>query len=76
MNFCRDTAKMAVPPGNRRVLVPRRTWTVRRGSRQPRTPGRTAISVVAAGDSWNIRVAETKGYESPSTRSKSTVSDH
>jgi len=29
-------------------LVPRRTWTVRRRGRHPRTPGRTAISVVAA----------------------------
>ncbi len=28
-------------------LVPRRTWTVRRRGRHPRTPGRTAISVVA-----------------------------
>jgi len=26
----------------------RRTWTVRRRGRHPRTPGRTAISVVAA----------------------------
>ena len=25
MNFCRETAKMGVPPGNRRALVPRRT---------------------------------------------------
>ncbi len=25
MNCCRETAKMGVPPGNRRVLVPRRT---------------------------------------------------
>ena len=25
MNCCRETAKMDVPPGNRRVLVPRRT---------------------------------------------------
>jgi len=37
------------------VLVPRRTWTVRRRCRHPRTPGRAAISVVAVGDSWNIR---------------------
>jgi len=29
-------------------LVPRRTWTVRRRGRHPRTPGRTTISVVAA----------------------------
>ena len=34
---------------------PRRTWTVRRRDRHPRTPGRTAICVVAASDSWNIR---------------------
>jgi hypothetical protein len=25
MNCCRETAKMGVPPGNRRVLGPRRT---------------------------------------------------
>jgi len=25
MNCCRETAKMGVPPGNRRMLVPRRT---------------------------------------------------
>ena len=25
MNCCRETTKMGVPPGNRRVLVPRRT---------------------------------------------------
>ena len=56
MNYCRETTKMGVPPGNRGVLVPRRTRTVRRRGRHPRTPGRTAISVVAAGDSWNIRV--------------------
>jgi len=45
MNCCREIAQMGVParhresarsgeaggpPGNRRVLVPRRTWTVRR----------------------------------------------
>jgi len=56
MNPCRETAKMGVPPGNHRVLAPRRTWVVRRRGRHPRTPGRTAISVVAARDSWNIRV--------------------
>jgi len=32
-------------------LVPRRTSTVRRRGRHPRTPGRTIISVVAAGNS-------------------------
>ncbi|MGB6927815.1 MAG: hypothetical protein WBH05_01225 [Syntrophobacteria bacterium] len=51
MNCCRETTKMGVPPGNRRVLVPRRTVKVRRRFRHPRTPGRTAISVVAASDS-------------------------
>ena len=30
MNCCRETTKMVVPPGNRRVLVPRRTVKVRR----------------------------------------------
>jgi len=30
MNLCRETVKMDVPPGNRRGLNPRRTWTVRR----------------------------------------------
>jgi len=48
MNCYRETTKMDVPPGNRRVLVPRRTWTVRRRGRHPRTSGRTAIPVVAA----------------------------
>jgi len=38
-----------------RGIGPRRTWTVRRRSRYPRTPGRTAISVVAVSYSWNIR---------------------
>ena len=55
MNCCRETTKMGVPPGNRRVLVSRRTSTVRRRDRHPRTSGRTAISVVAASDSCNIR---------------------
>ena len=34
MNCCRETAKMGVPPGNRRVLVPRRTseWYVAGGA--------------------------------------------
>ena len=54
MNCCGETAKMGVPPGNRRVLVPRRTSTVRRRGQHPRTPGRTGISVVAAGVLWNI----------------------
>ena len=43
--------KMGVPPGNRRVLVLRRTSTVRSRGRHPRTPGRTAISVVTASHS-------------------------
>jgi hypothetical protein len=43
MNCCRETVKMGVPPGNRRVL-------------DPRTLGRTAISSFAASDSGNIRV--------------------
>jgi len=55
MNCCRETTKVGVPPGNRRVSVLRRTWTVRRRGRHPRTHGRAAIYVVAASDSWNIR---------------------
>ena len=54
---------MNPPKADRRVLVPRRTCTVRRSGRHQRTPGRTAISVVAASDSWNFRVrsrAETR----------------
>jgi hypothetical protein len=47
MNCRRETVEMAVPPGNRRGLDPRRTWKVRRRGRHPRTPGRMAISVVA-----------------------------
>jgi len=56
---------MAVPPGNR-PAVPR-DWSeaylngtsqgepvLSLSKEHPRTPGRTAISVVAAGDSWNI----------------------
>ena len=39
-------------------LVPRRTWSVRRRGRHPRTPGRTAISVVAASNSWKNRALE------------------
>ena len=35
----------------------RRTWTVRRRGRHPRTPGRAAISVIAASDPWNIRAS-------------------
>jgi hypothetical protein len=51
MNCSRETIKMGVPSGNRRVLDLRRTLMVRRKVRHPRTPGRTPISVVAAGDS-------------------------
>jgi len=55
MNRRRETVEKGVSPGNHRGLDPRRTWTVRRRIRHPRTPGRTLISTVAAGDSWNIR---------------------
>jgi len=51
MNCRRETVKMDVPPGNRRGLDPRRTKTVRRRVRHPRTPGRTLISAVVADDS-------------------------
>ena len=51
MNCSRETVKMGVPPGNHSVLDPRRTKTVRRRVQHPRTPGRTARSAVAAGDS-------------------------
>jgi hypothetical protein len=62
MNYCRETAKMAVPPGNRRLLGPRRTLRVRRrevtledaglpARRAYSSERRTAISVVAASDS-------------------------
>ncbi len=51
MNWCREIMKMAVQPGNRRVLNPRRTITVRRRVEHLRTLGGTAISVVAAGHS-------------------------
>jgi hypothetical protein len=37
-------------------LGPEAYLTVRRRGRGPRTPGRTAISTVAVGDSLNIRV--------------------
>ncbi len=61
MNCCRETAKMGVPPGNR-PAVPRDSEAYLNGTSQgepvlslskehPRTPGRTAISVVAASDS-------------------------
>ena len=55
MNSCRETTKMDVPPGNRPAVtrdwfrgVPERYVA---GADNPRTPGRTAISVVAASDS-------------------------
>jgi len=61
MNYCRETTKMGVPPGNR-PAVPRDSEAYLNGTSQgepvlslskehPRTPGRTAISVVAASDS-------------------------
>jgi hypothetical protein len=46
---------MVVPPGNRRGSELRRTCSVRRKGRDPRTPGRMAISAVAAGGSWIMR---------------------
>ena len=62
MNCCRETTKMGVPPGNR-PAVPR-DWSeaylngtsqgepvLSLSKEHPRTPGRTAISVVAASDS-------------------------
>jgi len=55
MNWCYETTKKGVPPDNRRVLVPSRTWMVRRRGRHPRTHGRTAISVVLVSDSSNIQ---------------------
>ena len=45
MILCGETAKMGVPPGN-----PAKRGIRRRG-RHPRTPGRTAISAVAAAES-------------------------
>ena len=51
MNLCRETVKMAVPPGNRRDLYPRRTITVRRRVQGPRRSGRTVVSTVGAADS-------------------------
>ena len=67
MSCCRETTKMGVPPGNR-PAVPR-DWSeaylngtsqgepvLSLSKEHPRTPGRMAISVVAASDSWNIRV--------------------
>ena len=62
MNCCRETAKMGVPPGNRPAVT--RDWSeaylngtsqgepvLSLSKEHPRTPGRTAISVVAASDS-------------------------
>jgi hypothetical protein len=46
---------MAVPPGNHRGSDLRRTCSVRRKVRDPRTPGRTARSPVAAGGSCIMR---------------------
>jgi len=47
---------MVVPPGNHRGSDLRRTCSVRRKVLDPRTPGRTAISAVAAGGSCVMRV--------------------
>jgi hypothetical protein len=55
MNRCDENTEVAVPPGTRRVLVPRRTSMVRRRDPQPRTHGRTGKSVVAVSYSWSIR---------------------
>ena len=64
MNRCRETVEKGVPRAAQALapragqpsrgtagLVPRRTETVRRRVRHPRTPGRTVISSVAASDS-------------------------
>jgi hypothetical protein len=53
MNCRRETAEMGVSPGNRRV-------------RHPRTPGRTVISAVPAGDSVNMRVNSIAVFWNPS----------
>lgn len=58
MHLCRETVKMAVPPGNRRGSNPRRTRIVRRRFRGPRTPGRTGISTVR-----RRRIHELSGLE-------------
>jgi hypothetical protein len=58
MNYRRETMKMGVPAGNRRVLVSeaylngtsQEELVLSLSKELPRTPGRTAISVVAAGD--------------------------
>jgi len=64
---------MGVPPGNRRGSDLRRTCSVRRKVRDPRTPGRTARSAVAAGASCITRVtrpeadsASPRGLSGPS----------
>jgi hypothetical protein len=62
MNCCRETTKIGVPPGNRPAVT--RDWSeaylngtsqgepvLSLSKEHPRTPGRTAISVVAASDS-------------------------
>src|SRR5512136_1333255 len=48
---------MAVPPGNHRGSDLRRTWSVRRKVRDPRTPGRTARSALVAGGSCIMRAS-------------------
>jgi hypothetical protein len=47
---------MVVPPGNHRDSDLRRTCSVRRKARDPRTPGRTVRSAVTAGGSCIMRV--------------------
>jgi len=47
MNWRFETVKVGVPPGTRRDSDTRRTWTVRRRGRGPRTTGRTPRSAVA-----------------------------
>ena len=59
---------MGVPPGNRRELVPRDYLNgtsqgepvLSLSKEHPRTPGKTAISVVAASNSCNIRAGPTR----------------
>jgi hypothetical protein len=52
MNFRCETVKMAVPPGNPQgVGSEAYLKSTSRRAQDPRKPGRTAISAVAAGDS-------------------------
>ena len=54
----REIVEMVVPPGNHRGSNLRRTCSVRRKVRDPRTPGRTARSAVVAGGSCVMRVRD------------------